>query len=403
MPPPDGDRNRGAQLLGPAVTFTVLATMFTIARVVSRTFVTRNFGLDDLFMVAAIIIAIITQVLAALAVMHGLGRHQHYLELTPDSLRGLSQALKWQFLVECLTCFTYVFIRISICLFLLRLFGNKKRLRWALYCLMAFVTATNLSSAAVFLAQCRPLRKVWDPSVSGTCVSTGTVVFAGYYNGAVSVVCDWTLAGLPIFCMWKVQVRPNVKIGICILMAMGFFSGVCALVRSILEISFAASDLTWDLISLDIASSLEQNIGIIAACLPTLKPLFGSSIRWSRSRTGTGNKFTNSLGLERQPDEDEFHLHKMPRNEIIPLPISVPNPTHAEITATKQRMGDQGCWISRMKSAEEASLESSNGRTSQMGGITKTTEIYCESSHDSWRGTGSVETRDHEGRVDRWT
>lgn len=56
-----------------------------------------------------------------------------------------------------------------------------------------------------------------------------------------------------------------------------------------------------------------------------------------------------------------------------------------------------------MKSAEEASLESSNGRTSQMGGITKTTEIYCESRHDSWRGTGSVGTRDHEGRVDYWT
>ena len=203
MPPPDGDRNRGAQLLGPAVSFTVLATMFTIARVVSRTFATRNFGLDDLFMVAAVvsaftpivtptlvpfnemlqIVSIIAQVLAGLAVMHGLGRHQYYLELTPDSLSGLSQALKWQFLVECLTCFSYMFIRISICLFLLRLFGNKKRLRWALYCLMAFVTATNMSSAAVFLAQCRPLRKVWDPSVSGTCVSTGTVVFAGYYNG----------------------------------------------------------------------------------------------------------------------------------------------------------------------------------------------------------------------------
>ena len=38
----------------------------------------------------------------------------------------------------------------------------------------------------------------------------------------VSVVCDWTLASLPILCMWNVQMRPNVKIGICILMALGF-------------------------------------------------------------------------------------------------------------------------------------------------------------------------------------
>lgn len=54
-PPPGGDRNRGAQLLGSAVTFGVLAIMFVIARLVSRTFVTRNLGLDDLFMVAAIV------------------------------------------------------------------------------------------------------------------------------------------------------------------------------------------------------------------------------------------------------------------------------------------------------------------------------------------------------------
>lgn len=52
-PPPGGDRNRGPQLLGPAVTFTVLAIIFVTARLVSRTFVTRNLGLDDLFIVAA--------------------------------------------------------------------------------------------------------------------------------------------------------------------------------------------------------------------------------------------------------------------------------------------------------------------------------------------------------------
>ena len=55
--------------------------------------------------------------------------------------------------------------------------------------------------------------------------------------------------------------------------------------------------------------------------------------------------------------------------------------------------------MSRMRNADEVSLEPLNGRTSQMGGITKTTEIYCESRHDSWRGFGPVEARDHEERV----
>ena len=76
-----------------------------------------------------------------------------------------------------------MFIRLSICFFLLRLFGTKKRWVWSIYAVVAFVTATNLSSAAIFLAECRPLRKVWDPTVPGTCVTQSTVVFAGYYNG----------------------------------------------------------------------------------------------------------------------------------------------------------------------------------------------------------------------------
>lgn len=60
--------------------------------------------------------------------------------------------------------------------------------------------------------------------------------------------------------------------------------------------------------------------------------------------------------------------------------------------------------MSRMRSADEVSLETLNGRTSQMGGITKTTEICCESRHDSWRGAGPVEGRDHEERVGfNWT
>ena len=39
---------------------------------------------------------------------------------------------------------------------------------------------------------------------------------------AVSALCDWTLATLPIVFMWNLQMRPRVKVGICVLMGMGY-------------------------------------------------------------------------------------------------------------------------------------------------------------------------------------
>ena len=174
----------------------------------------------------------------ALAIHFGLGRHVYYLSLSPEFLADLTQVTKWQFLGEFLLCISLFFTRISICLFLLRIFGAMPHWRRILYYVIAFMTLMNISSMMVVITQCRPLRKNWDPLVHGKCVSPAVVTFAAYFYGGelshrythvqakssevVSVVSDWILASLPTLCMWKIQMRPRLKAGICVLMAMGF-------------------------------------------------------------------------------------------------------------------------------------------------------------------------------------
>lgn len=41
-------------------------------------------------------------------------------------------------------------------------------------------------------------------------------------NTAVAVLCDWTLASLPIVFLWNLQMSTKLKVGICLLMSMGF-------------------------------------------------------------------------------------------------------------------------------------------------------------------------------------
>ena len=119
----------------------------------------------------------------AFAIRHGLGRHLYYLSLTPEFLADFTQALKWQYLTEWVTAFSLFFTRISICLFLLRIFGAIRYWRRILYCAIAFMTLTNISSIILVMTQCTPMRKSWDPLVHGKCVSSGAVTFTAYYNG----------------------------------------------------------------------------------------------------------------------------------------------------------------------------------------------------------------------------
>ena len=126
---------------------------------------------------------IVAGVFTAFAIHHGLGRHVYYLFLSPEFLADLGQVLKWQYLAELATAFSLFFTRISICLFLMRIFGAIRYWRRTLYCAIAFMTLTTIPSIILIITQCTPMRKTWDPSVHGRCLSSSVVNFIGYYNG----------------------------------------------------------------------------------------------------------------------------------------------------------------------------------------------------------------------------
>lgn len=132
--------------------------------------------------------------------------------------------------------------RLSICIFLLRIFRSVRAWRWGLYTIMAFATAVTISTAIILLAECRPIQKKWDPLLPGSCWPLVVELRTSYMYGgkyqcafipftfesfaetlpAASVFCDWTLATLPIVFMWNVQMRVRVKVGICVLMGLGY-------------------------------------------------------------------------------------------------------------------------------------------------------------------------------------
>ena len=145
---------------------------------------------------------------------------------------------KWLLVFIITTIVSEMFTKISICFFLLRLFTTHKRWRWFIYSIVFFIVAINSSSTVITIAQCRPISKIWDPSVPGSCWSPYVRVANSYYQGgqpsdfalletklifhkAASAFSDLLLAMLPIVFLWDIQITFKVKIGICCLMGLG--------------------------------------------------------------------------------------------------------------------------------------------------------------------------------------
>lgn len=117
----------------------------------------------------------------------GIGRHMQYLSRSPELLARLSQALKLMTVAEVIVICSLIFTKISICLFLLRIFGkNNKIWRRVLYFIMAFAIASNLASIAVIYPSCRPVQKVWNPFVPGICWRARVYIAIAEYNGGES-------------------------------------------------------------------------------------------------------------------------------------------------------------------------------------------------------------------------
>ena len=196
----EGDRNLGPLLIGLNWAVFGPATILVCLRLITRIWITHNFGWDDavigLTQVSALtyspalplkgesssrkyIIAngrlVSKQMINAvgmgfvmLEVDYGLGRHMKYLPL--DHYEGF---LKYNYLDWIQVFITLALSKISICLFLLRI-SKFERWRWFLFGLIGFLVVTHVPLTFLYIFQCIPIQKIWQSTqgpVSGHCMS----------------------------------------------------------------------------------------------------------------------------------------------------------------------------------------------------------------------------------------
>ncbi|KAI4161212.1 MAG: hypothetical protein LQ342_005108 [Letrouitia transgressa] len=214
-------------------------------------------------------------------------------------------------------------IKLSILLFYRRIFTTKN-----------FILVTNLTGlvviawwiAVVFtqIFSCRPVHGFWNRAVEPTCIKP-----TPYYVGVAvpNIATDIVLLALPVRMILGLQLSTGQKIGLTATFLTGGFVVAASLIRifKLLPTS-TQTDLFWSWTDSGTWTSIEPSVGVICACLPTLRPMLrlfssklddsipltGSTSRGTLQRSKTGRMETGRTDTQRTESEEDEERTKLP-------------------------------------------------------------------------------------------
>lgn len=199
-------------------------------------------------------------------------------------------------------------IKWSILAMYYRIFPTRF-MKWGYIVLGTMTGAWWIAVMLVATFQCTPIHRYWDLTTPGTCINAEVLYIST--NGVPNIIMDAMILCLPIYEVYKLHVARNVKIAI----GANFLVGSIVIVASIIKLkvmvdlyklgSSADVTCTHSTLRVSITSILthsrtdylapliiwvevEPCLGIISACLPTLRPLLTSALRGVGLTSGGG-------------------------------------------------------------------------------------------------------------------
>ncbi|KAJ4288002.1 hypothetical protein N0V90_012018 [Kalmusia sp. IMI 367209] len=266
-----------------------------IARIYVRVFILKMFGIDDWLMIMAMALSITTTALFIKVVTLGMGRH--FPEAFP--MENIGDYFKYLYVYAILIIFAYSFIKLSIGFFLLRL-ADRTRWRRFLQATLIFLVCFTIASTMAIIFQCIPVRAAYDlalkpPYGNAKCYPIDVFKNIGVFNSSINIATDLLFALLPIPIVWKLQVNVRTKLGLAFCMGLGLFASATAIYKVPMQYHFfEETDFTGHGSWYYIWQQVEMNIGITAANLPTLKPLFATFFTSLRTMASYGSRNNRS-------------------------------------------------------------------------------------------------------------
>ncbi|KAI0115234.1 hypothetical protein F4814DRAFT_460021 [Daldinia grandis] len=254
----------------------ILASVATITltiRLYTRKWLTRGFGLDDVFIIFAYfpsttctLIGIITEKKLQWHHQNGNGESNPYTN-------GLQIMFTNQILFDVATSLTK--LSILILLYRITTASRDRNLTIAVLILIGIIIVNCFVFILVSFVQCIPLSAYWDHSIRPQhCINSGAHMLAA---SIINTITDWVVVLLPIWVALGLNL-PIKQVGIVIfLFGLGIFTSSVGVVRSYYTWNLAFypynAENCWDVW---FTSVIELNFGIICASIPAMKPFFAT-------------------------------------------------------------------------------------------------------------------------------
>ncbi|THX29090.1 hypothetical protein D6D10_09021 [Aureobasidium pullulans] len=259
--------------------FVVVATRFYCRmRMGSK----RGLWWDDLFIMLSFIFAVGFGATVNVAMGHyGWDRH---IWTIPAAV--LSTSVKAYTATKILFVLSGTCVRMALLLFYLWLIKDlaERRLRQIIYAVMALNFALCLAGVLVSIFQCWPIRAAWtweikdDARCLNESVSITTI-------GALLSVLDFIVNILPLPIVARLNVAFKQRIAATVLLSLGTIATAAGVVREVYvyRAFIGTKDSTWGALPLWICADVEIYVGLLCACVPSLRPLWPKVRSWFSS------------------------------------------------------------------------------------------------------------------------
>ncbi|KAJ6190021.1 hypothetical protein N7519_000042 [Penicillium mononematosum] len=303
---------QGSYRAGMVVT-TVLAVLFVILRFLARWKKSLKPGLDDYFIVAALVPFFTLVGLGLVLTNYGMGVHSE--TLPAENLITIAKLLV---VYECVYVTTIAVIKVSILLMYCRIFPTRE-IRMASMVLGGVSIAWGIAIILVSIFQCTPIARAWDTHIPGTCINL-KASFIG--NAVPNIVTDILILSLPVRVVRRLHASLTQRLSVIGTFLLGslfvyplllHITGLrqwtdwtlsqsvvfTSIYRFTTLFEFDPADIAWTLGKSCTWCIVESSAGIISACMPTLRPLFVMISKEFSSQCGTQETRTTDLNHSR--------------------------------------------------------------------------------------------------------
>ncbi|KAK8069789.1 hypothetical protein PG994_006405 [Apiospora phragmitis] len=319
--------SQGPTVTSLAIIFAAITVVAISLRLWARIFLVKKVGADDGLIVVAALLSWAFSIVTVVAVEHGLGDHmEDVLARGTQNMITYAQAV-WLSSIFYNACLG--FIKISVLALYARL-GDRTLTRLA-YIMLGVVGCQAGGNVLAAIFQCNPIRAAYDitiPAGEKKCINVNAFYLA---NAAVNIFTDLLTYTLPIKLVVRLQVPRRQKIGLAVILCLGLFACISSIVRiTFVPRMLVDTDATFVISPAMYWSVIEINVGILAASIPSFKPiasrympkLLGSSYygrggsTTGAKKSGTGYGYGSGAFGGRSKGSRGLELHSVDRSNI---------------------------------------------------------------------------------------